>query len=241
MGEKGMSDPTGDDLKARGRSLADTLQEKYRDEGASDFAWFDALYAEAERERGLIPWSEAAPRDKLKIWLEKKATEGMTFEGLRAADVGCGLGDNAHCLARAGLDVTAFDISANAIDWARANATDPKIKFEVADLLDLPDAYQGAFEFVHETYNLQAMPPQYLEAALAGIASLVAPGGTLLVITRGRLPEEDISGPPRPLTRDQLSVFETMGLKQVAFQEFYSEGERAIRHFLVEYVKETNG
>ena len=235
--KKGPGDHEGTDLKSLGRSAADELQARYRSEGGDEFAWFDALYERANGRRGFIPWSDAAPRFKLKDWLADKSAEGRVYSGMRALDVGCGLGDNARCLAQAGLDVTAFDISEHAVAWARKNAGDEGITFEVADILDLPARWCGAFDLVHETYNLQAMPPDYVVPAMRAIASLVAPKGTLLVMTRGRLAHEEVTGPPRPLTKQKLEVFELVGLELVKFEEFFSEGEYSIKHFLAEYVR----
>ncbi len=243
MGEKGMNgreDPKGgqpEDLRALGRAAADELQQNIKDENGSYFDWFDALYAEASGRRGFIPWSEAAPRFKLKEWLAARDHRGAKGDGRRAVDVGCGLGDNAQCLAEAGYEVTGFDISKHAVAWALKNNATAQITFEVADIFDLPARWLGGFDLVHETYNLQAMPPEYVAPAAAAIASLVAPGGTLLVMTRGREAHEEIDGPPRPLCREQLSSFEKSGLKPVEFEEFYDEGERPIRHFLAEYRK----
>ena len=225
-----------DELKALGRSAADQLQARFSTEGGDEFAWFDALYERASGRRGFIPWSEAAPRFKLIEWLSDKEKQGDDLSGLKAIDVGCGLGDNARCLFDAGLDVTAFDISSHAVEWAGRNVGTANITFEVADILDLPEVWLGAFDLVHETYNLQAMPPIYVDRAAHAIASLVAPGGTLLVMTRGRLEDEEIEGPPYPLTKDQLAAFERGGLKLIKFEEFFSQGDRPIRHFLAEYV-----
>ena len=113
---------------------------------------------------------------------------------------------------------------------------DSGIKFEVADIFDLPDHWRGRFDLVHETYNLQAMP-NHVAPAIDAIASLVAPGGTLLVMTRGRHDDEQIEGPPRPLTKKQLQGFEAAGLECRKFEEFYSEAERPTFHYLAEYVR----
>ena len=231
----GENNPRTDELKAAGRSTADELQNQFAEDGDSPFAWFDALYARAEGARGFIPWSEAAPRFKLIEWLKEQDATGNGLAGLRAVDVGCGLGDNARCLKAAGLDVLGFDISSHAVEWAARNFGDLGIRFEVADILHLPTKWHGRFDIVHETYNLQAMPTEYVEPAIHAIASLVAPGGRLLVMTRGRLDHEEVLRPPRPLTLDQLKGFERAGLCQVKLEEFFSEGENPIRHYLAEY------
>src|SRR6185312_15799505 len=52
--------------------------------------------------------------------------------GLRALDLGCGEGKNAHALARAGAEVTAVDCSALAITNGRNAFPDEKIEWIVS-------------------------------------------------------------------------------------------------------------
>ncbi len=223
------------ELRQQGRVWARELEQAARAEGRP-FGWFEALYARARArgEAGYVPWERAAPRFRLRAWLAEHPGHGRP-----AIDIGCGLGDNAACLSEAGWDVTAFDISETAVAWARQRCGErgaARVRFVVGDLFAPPEAWIGAFDLVHETYNLQAMPLERLEEAMAAIARLARPGGTVLVICRGRDEDEAPEGPPWPLARSQLAGFQRAGLKEVLFEEFLDErGPEPIRHFLVAY------
>ncbi len=216
-------------LKEEGRRSAFELQTRTEAEGRP-FGWFEALYAKAAGERALVPWSDAAPRFKLGEWLG--AHPG---EGLPALDVGCGLGDNARLIAEAGYAVTAFDIAPTAVDWAQKRHGDRPIRFEVADMLAPPPEWRSAFALVHETYNLQALPRDRVGDAMRSLATLVAPGGTLLVMTRIRDAGETPQGPPWPLSLPELAPFRAAGLEEARLEEFCDERSQPIRHVLVEY------
>ncbi|MGI9405993.1 MAG: class I SAM-dependent methyltransferase [Hyphomicrobiaceae bacterium] len=218
--------PTPRDI---GRAWAHELQASAEKDGNRD-RWFEELYQRAGGKPEFIPWETAAPRFKLREWLEQHPGHG-----LRAIDIGCGLGDNAACLAEAGYDVTAFDLSQTAVQWAGQRFGNDRIAFRHADVFDLPAAWRGAFDLVHETYNLQAMPQERVAEAIGEIASLVRPGGQALIITRGREPDTVPDGPPWPLTRDMLRVFADAGLEEMHFETFGDERSEPIPHFLVTY------
>ncbi len=220
------------DLRDEARALADAVQARFAGEGRH-FDWFEALYEEALVKRGerrLVPWAEAAPRFRLQAWLAEHPGDGR-----RAIDIGCGLGDNARLLAEAGWQVSAFDLSETAIEWARKQPGAQAISYHVADLFALPAAWEGGFDLVHETYTLQAMPQSHVEKAIGHVARLVAPGGTVLVMCRARDAGEAAEGPPWPLCLDQLAPFAAAGLEQSLLEEFWDEGDPPIRHFLLEY------
>ena len=62
---------------------------------------------------------------------------------------------------------------------------------------------------MNEIYTLQTLRPPYREAAIEALASFVKPGGTLLLIGRGRHLDEPESPPPWPMTPDELRVAAT--------------------------------
>ena len=106
----------------------------------------------------------------------------------------------------------AFDLSHTAIAGARSGIPDSTCSYEVADLLQLPGHLVGAFDLVVESYTVQSLPEPPRAAAIAAVTTLVAPGGTLLVIAAAG-DVENPSGPPFPLTRREIDAFAVDGLE----------------------------
>jgi len=107
----------------------------------------------------------------------------------------------------------------------------------VADLLALPPELVGRFDLVFEAYTLQALPETVRPAALDGVASLVGPGGTLLVVCNGRDPDGDRGGLPWPLTRAELARFGERGLVERLFEDYIDDEDPPRRRFRVEYMR----
>jgi SAM-dependent methyltransferase len=234
VGKESVSDLPEDDEARReaGKHRADTLRAEYQAAG-DPFGWFEACYREADGDPALVPWAHRVARPELVDWVEALPQERRRG---RALDIACGLGDNAAVLARAGFDVTAFDIAETAIRWAEGRFPDLAIEWRIADLLEPPAEWEGAFDLVNETYTIQAMRPPWRERALAVLPGLVAPGGTLLIIARGRHAHEPENPPPWPLLRAELEPLKRIGLEEVAFEDFHSMRRgRPVRHFRAEY------
>lgn len=192
--------------------------------------WFEALYAEAEGNNEKIPWADLEPNKFLVEFAEKSNLEG---NGRKALVVGCGLGDDAKYLRDLGFEVTGFDISETAINWAKR--LNPDIHFETADLFNPPRGWISAFEFVLEIYTIQPLPLELRPQVIESIANFVAPKGTLLIVTRGREDDEIPPELPWALSRKDLSNFEKSGLKQTHFEEMWGDEEPPIKRFVVEY------
>ena len=69
------------------------------------------------------------------------------------------------------------------------------------------------------------MPPAFHAQAIANVARMVAPGGTLLVVATARdeaagLPD----GPPWPLTRAEVESFGSEGLDTVRIEDVRQPG-----------------
>jgi SAM-dependent methyltransferase len=219
--------------RASARELAKTFLERGDAKG-----WFEALYAEAEGAAERIPWADLEPNPHLIRWLNENDARG---EGRRALVVGCGLGDDAELLAARGFDVTAFDISAAAIDWVKRRYPDSEVDYVAADLFEPPPEWRGAFHLVLEVNTLQVLPSELRPDAISAMVNCVTPGGSLLVIARGRAPNDDPGSMPWPLTVSDLEPFAQSGLKLVSFDDFIDQEDPPVRRFRVQYRKPIEG
>lgn len=216
------------DKRARARELAAEFEAR-----GNTLGWFEALYKESGGNNELVPWADLKPNRFFEEWAKRT---GLRAERRKALVVGCGLGDDAVYLEDLRFDVTAFDISTTAIDWARKLHKERKIQFEVADLLQPFRGWLGAFDFVLEVYTIQPLPLEMRPKVIDAIASFLAPKGELVVVCRGREDNEEPDELPWPLSRKDLSKFEANGLVQTDFEEvFEDEDGEPVRRFVVSY------
>ena len=211
-----------DEQRRRARELAAEAIAEGR-----PLAWFDELYREAARGDAIVPWDDRHPNGLMCRWLDAHPPR----RGARALDVGCGTGDNAAELARRGCAVTAFDVSAAAIDAARARHG-AIADWQVASATEPPDAWRGAFDLVFEIYTLQCMPRDLRARAAAALADLVAPGGAMLVIARAREPGDPEGAMPWPLTRAEL---EAIPLALVSIADVLDDETPPVRRWIAAY------
>ncbi len=196
--------------------------------------WFERLYAEAERGDALVPWADLAPNPHVVEWLERAAPAPG-----RALDVGCGLGDTAEELARRGHDVLAIDVSPTAVAAARGRFPQSRADYRALDLRDLPSALAGAFDLVVECYTLQVLPPAARRAIVATLRRAVAPGGTLLVVARGREVEDPEGEMPWPLTRAEIEAIADAGFVRESFEDFLDDEQPPVRRFRATFSRRT--
>lgn len=195
-------------------------------------AWFDILYAEAQGDAGQVPWAKLTPHPVLESWLTDRP---LSPEGCSALVTGCGLGDDAETIAAGGFDVTAFDISPTAIAWCRQRFPDSSVNYCVGDFFNLDPAWRGQFDLVEDSRNIQALPLEVRSQIIEAIAALVAPGGTLLIITRHRDNHSEPEGPPWPLSDRDLAEFSQWGLAEIQRHEFFEGDDNPIKQLRVEY------
>ena len=198
---------------------ADEVRRNSDGDGAAEF--FEAMYKGAFDGELTLPWERPAAHPLLVDWATRR---GVTGGGRRAVVVGCGTGVDAEYVAGLGFETVGFDVSQTAIDLAMRQHLGSTVTYTTADLLNLPADWRGAFDLVVEIYTVQALPDPPRADAIAGIAQLVAPGGTLLAIAF--IGEEYKTGgfPPWPLTRAEIDAFGADGLKPVAVEELAYSG-----------------
>jgi SAM-dependent methyltransferase len=233
-----MSDSLEELRRARARELA----AEFADRG-DNVGWFEEFYKEAAGDNEQIPWADLEPN---RFFLEWAEDVGLKGAGRTALVVGCGLGDDAKYLDDLGFDVTGFDISPTAIEWAKKLHAGTDIKFEVADLFEpraewiaADDASDTGFDFVLEIYTIQPLPIEIRESVIDAIARFVAKDGELVVVTRGREDDEEPVELPWPLSRKDLSRFETHGLKQTDFRIIDGDEDPPVPRFVVQYRRAT--
>lgn len=211
--------------------------------GSDDDAtgWFERLYDLAARGEADVPWDRGAPHPLLVEWAESEQATGELCEPRQATGqlyeptqpdgtdktavvVGCGFGADAELVASRGYATTAFDVSASAVAGARERYPDSQVDYRTADLLALPTEWHRAFDLVVEIMTVQALPRRLRTASTAAVASLVAPGGELIVIAIALGADEDPDdGPPWPLTRAEVDASGSAGLTVREVEERFAE------------------
>jgi SAM-dependent methyltransferase len=193
---------------------ADELAAQAYEQGAPT-AWFDRLYAEASAGATTMPWDRSTPHPLLAEWAD---AQSLTGRGRRAVVVGCGLGADAEFLQERGFATTGFDVAPTAIEQARRRHPGSGVDYRVADLLALPEEWPAAFDLVVEIFTLQALPDPPRQAAAAGVRSLVAPGGTLLLVAFRAVESVVEQGPPFPLSEEFVRGLGSDGLELVELE-----------------------
>jgi len=215
----------------RDRTRARELAAQFNANG-DPLGWFDALYREAESGVSEIPWADLVPNPNLlDFWkLYPQDTRNKS-----ALIIGSGLGDDAEQLSAWGFQTTAFDISATAIAVTKKRFPTTKVQYVPADLLAPPESWRAKFDFVFESYTLQSLPPDLRRQAFSKIAEFLKPAGLLLVIARGRDPEEDPGHVPWRLTREELAEFSRAGLHEASFEDYLDPHDPGVRKFRATY------
>jgi 2-polyprenyl-3-methyl-5-hydroxy-6-metoxy-1,4-benzoquinol methylase len=195
--------------------------------------WFETLYLEAQGNIDAIPWADRGINICLVDWIK---ASNLNFQNLRVLVVGCGLGDDAEYLAQLGAKVTAFDLSKTAIDWCHQRFPASDVNYQAVDLFTAPSEWKFNFDLVIEIYTIQALPANIRPTAIDCIANFVSKNGKLLVVCRGRNPEDACENLPFPLTQSELTRFTTTGLTQASFEDFIDTSEpNRPRRFRVVY------
>lgn len=163
-----------------------------------------------------IPWDSGVPSEQLKSLL----ADG-TIKPCRVLEIGCGTGTNAIFLAKSGFDVTAIDLSEEAISRAKKKATADgvSVNFIVADVTALPDlGLPFPFAFDRGTYHI--VRSINLEAFQSMLVRNVAPSGYYAVLA-GNANEtvHPDKGPPRMRASELCAELEGAAFDLVRLSE----------------------
>ncbi len=194
-------------------------------------AWFETLYRQSQQDETKIPWAKMRPNEFLVEYLQNHQAKG------KAIVVGCGLGDDAVALSEAGFDVTAIDISQSAIAWCQKRFDYTDVDFRVQDIFELPESMLGQYDFVFEALTIQSLPLEFRNKIIGAISSLLAPSAKVLAIAHGKNQGERFNGPPWPLERNELRLFENYDLKELEFSIFGEESNISTLKFRALYQK----
>jgi len=126
-----------------------------------------------------IPWNLTDPPEVL----TQLVNEGI-IQPCKTVDLGCGTGNYAIYLAKAGFDVSGIDISAEAIRLARENAANKGVacNFIVGDLCrDWPES-SGNFGFAFDYEVLHHIYPRFRKKYIENVSRFLKPGAFYLSV-----------------------------------------------------------
>ncbi len=125
-------------------------------------------WQEAEKARWLTPSEDS-------IYLQKKWREEGACSVL---DLGCGLGRHAIYFAENGFDVTAVDLSEDAVELVKEKAKEEGVHItcEVADMINLPFA-DNTFDRVFSYHVISHQDTKGVQKVIDEISRVLKPGG----------------------------------------------------------------
>ena len=198
------------------------------------YGWCDSIYKDAKGDYKNVFWADLEPSPYLVSWLK----ENNAKKNQKAIVIGCGVGDDAEALSSFGYEVTAFDISPNAIELCKNRYPNTKVNYIVADLFSYDKSWIKAFDVVYECNTIQILPNEYRIKARVAMSNLLKKNGHILVSCRSRKKDEKQNEIPLPLDFDEINEFvKSDGLEEVSFLSYDDTQEPPVPHFFAIYKK----
>jgi 2-polyprenyl-6-hydroxyphenyl methylase / 3-demethylubiquinone-9 3-methyltransferase len=114
--------------------------------------------------------------------------ERVALRGARVLDVGCGAGLLSEAMAREGADVTALDLAPELVEVAKLHLLESglRVDYRLQAVEDLASEQPGRFDAITCMEMLEHVPDP--ASVLRACATLLKPGGLLVVSTLNRTP-----------------------------------------------------
>ena len=148
---------------------------------------------------GNTPWDKGSPSPGLADYLSTNPLKGEILVP------GCGVGHDVREIARYGGRVLGLDIAPSAIAAAQTFPVVGNESYRQADLLALPNAYAGRFDWAVEHTCFCALEPTLRSRYVQAIATALKPGGHLLAVFFLN-PNHSGDGPPYGIELAQLDA-----------------------------------
>lgn len=167
------------------------------------------------------PWDSGSPSQELKRFLNRGLVKPC-----RALELGCGTGTNALFLAQAGFEVTAVDLSEEALRQAKAKTEKAHvaINFIQSDITALANLGEP-FPFVFDRGTYHIVRSLNLAGMQKMLASMIAPDGLYLVLAgNGNEDAPPDKGPPRVTSAQMCAELEFDSFDLVSLEEAHFDG-----------------
>ena len=134
----------------------------------------------AESPLNMIPWIYETPP---KILIE--IIDSGKISPCKTIDLGCGTGNYALYLASKGFTVTGIDFSSKAIEIAKRNANEKKVKchFIIANVLSDLNEFEQKYDFAYDWELLHHIFPEKRQKYIKNVHNLLNPGGIYLSVS----------------------------------------------------------
>ena len=183
------------------------------------FPHWDNLYAN-ETSVGSLPWYNKNLDDDLEEYLHT-----MNITKGRFLDLGTGPATQAIELSKLGFQVTATDISENAITRAKRMSKD--IEFVVDDILD-SKLKEDSFDYIFDRGCFHVLEPSYRQRYVNQVSRLLREGGLLFLKTFSTKEPSAAGGGPYRFSIDEIDLVFSDRFVRQSFKETVYQGTLGI-------------